>query len=246
MLLFTFAGQSEWIVLFLFGGTQWKNKKSKSLRSCQWSCQRRSSWTTPLKPCRNLYEPMSVSHILRLGQKESRWTPQPESSGIRFYRSFNSLARYLVEDHVRIILLCKSKNFVYIISGLIICFHSSRRIIIDTIIILQAFTSKNALVKVQIIAKLFPCNQIAISSPAPIYIAIHCVLPCRIKSILSVEQSSHKTVFAKVPAMGQIWRDFGHAFSFASSSSRGMYPSPSYLIWMCCTRFPLDLSGAST
>ena len=60
------------------------------------------------------------------------------------------------------------------------------------------------------------------------------------------EQSSHKTVFAKVPAMGQIWRDFGHAFSFASSSSRGIYPSPSYLIWMCCTRFPLDLSGAST
>ena len=62
----------------------------------------------------------------------------------------------------------------------------------------------------------------------------------------SPEQSSHKTVFAKVPAMGQIWRDFGHAFSFASSSSRGIYPSPSYLIWMCCTRFPLDLSGAST
>ena len=61
-----------------------------------------------------------------------------------------------------------------------------------------------------------------------------------------VEQSSHKTVFAKVPEMGKIWRDFGHAFSFASSSSRGMYPSPSYLIWMCCTRFPLDLSGAST
>ena len=60
------------------------------------------------------------------------------------------------------------------------------------------------------------------------------------------EQSSHKTVFAKVPAMGQIWRDSGHAFSFASSSSRGIYPSPSYLIWMCCTRFPLDLSGAST
>ena len=129
---------------------------------------------------------MSVSRIFRLGQKESRWTPQQESSGIRFYRSFNSLARYLVEDHVRIILLCKGKNFFYIISGLIICFHSSRRIIIDTIIILQAFTSKNALVKVQIIAKLFPCNQIAISSPAPIYIAIHCVLPCRIKSILSV------------------------------------------------------------
>ena len=56
----------------------------------------------------------------------------------------------------------------------------------------------------------------------------------------------HKTVFAKAPAMGKIWRDFGHAFSFASSSSRGIYPSPSYLIWMCCTRFPLDLSGAST
>lgn len=110
---------------------------------------------------------MSVSRILRLGQKESRWTPQQESSGIRFYRPFNSLARYLVEDHVRIILLCKGKNFFYIISGLIICFHSSRRIIIDTIIILQAFTSKNALVKVQIIAKLFPCNQIAIcSSPS--------------------------------------------------------------------------------
>ena len=62
----------------------------------------------------------------------------------------------------------------------------------------------------------------------------------------SLEQSSHKTVFAKAPEMGKIWRDFGHAFSFASSSSRGMYPSPSYLIWMCCTRFPLDLSGAST
>ena len=66
------------------------------------------------------------------------------------------------------------------------------------------------------------------------------------KTASAVEQSSHKTVFAKVPAMGQIWRDFGHAFSFASSSSRGIYPSPSYLIWMCCTRFPLDLSGAST
>ena len=66
------------------------------------------------------------------------------------------------------------------------------------------------------------------------------------KEIPLQEQSSHKTVFAKVPAMGQIWRDFGHAFSFASSSSRGIYPSPSYLIWMCCTRFPLDLSGAST
>ena len=33
-----------------------------------------------------VYEPMSVSLIFRLGQKESRWTPQPESSGIRFYR----------------------------------------------------------------------------------------------------------------------------------------------------------------
>lgn len=33
-----------------------------------------------------VYEPMSVNHILRLGQKESRWTPQQESSGIRFYR----------------------------------------------------------------------------------------------------------------------------------------------------------------
>ena len=29
-----------------------------------------------------VYEPMSVSRILRLGQKESRWTPQQESSGI--------------------------------------------------------------------------------------------------------------------------------------------------------------------
>mgnify|MGYP007122961752 FL=1 len=34
---------------------------------------------------------------------------------------------------------------------------------------------------------------------------------------------SHKTVFAKAPAMGKIWRDFGHAFSFASKSSRGIY-----------------------
>ena len=72
------------------------------------------------------------------------------------------------------------------------------------------------------------------------------VVPTIEKKGLAAEQSSHKTVFAKVPAMGQIWRDFGHAFSFASSSSRGMYPSPSYLIWMCCTRFPLDLFGAST
>ena len=55
-----------------------------------------------------------------------------------------------------------------------------------------------------------------------------------------------KQYLQKFPQWGKIWRDFGHAFSFASSSSRGMYPSPSYLIWMCCTRFPLDLSGAST
>ena len=34
---------------------------------------------------------------------------------------------------------------------------------------------------------------------------------------------SHKTVFAKAPAMGKIGRDFGHAFSFASKSSRGIY-----------------------
>ena len=69
---------------------------------------------------------------------------------------------------------------------------------------------------------------------------------CFIKKPAKVMQGLHKTVFAKAPAMGKIWRDFGHAFSFASSSSRGIYPSPSYLIWMCCTRFPLDLSGAST
>jgi hypothetical protein len=30
----------------------------------------------------SVYEPMSVSLIFRLGQKESRWTPQQESSGI--------------------------------------------------------------------------------------------------------------------------------------------------------------------
>ena len=34
---------------------------------------------------------------------------------------------------------------------------------------------------------------------------------------------SHKTVFAKAPEMGKIGRDFGHAFSFASKSSRGIY-----------------------
>ena len=69
---------------------------------------------------------------------------------------------------------------------------------------------------------------------------------CKQKARPEQMQGLHKTVFAKAPAMGKIWRDFGHAFSFASSSSRGIYPSPSYLIWMCCTRFPLDLSGAST
>ena len=29
--------------------------------------------------------------------------------------------------------------------------------------------------------------------------------------------------FANAPAMGKIGRDFGHAFSFASKSSRGIY-----------------------
>ena len=62
---------------------------------------------------------------------------------------------------------------------------------------------------------------------------------------ISQKGSSIKQYLQKFPKWGKIWRDFGHAFSFASSSSRGMYPSPSYLIWMCCTRFPLDLSGAS-
>lgn len=33
-----------------------------------------------------VYEPMSVSRLFRLEQKESRWTPQQESSGILFYR----------------------------------------------------------------------------------------------------------------------------------------------------------------
>ena len=47
-------------------------------------------------------------------------------------------------------------------------------------------------------------------------------------------QGLRKTVFAKTPTTGKIWRDFGHAFSFAFNSSRGMYPNPSYLIWMCC------------
>ena len=45
-----------------------------------------------------VYEPMSVNHILRLGQKESRWTPQQESSGIRFYRSFNVLVSNFKKD----------------------------------------------------------------------------------------------------------------------------------------------------
>ena len=45
-----------------------------------------------------VYEPMSVSRILRLGQKESRWTPQQESSGIRFYRSFNVLVSNFKKD----------------------------------------------------------------------------------------------------------------------------------------------------
>ena len=40
-----------------------------------------------------VYEPMSVSHILRLGQKESRWTPQQKSSGIRFYRFLMRLSQ---------------------------------------------------------------------------------------------------------------------------------------------------------
>jgi hypothetical protein len=45
-----------------------------------------------------VYEPMSVSLIFRLGQKESRWTPQQESSGIRFYRSFNMLVSNFKKD----------------------------------------------------------------------------------------------------------------------------------------------------
>ena len=66
------------------------------------------------------------------------------------------------------------------------------------------------------------------------------------KSEVTASRVPIKQYLQKFPQWGKIWRDFGHAFSFASSSSRGMYPSPSYLIWMCCTRFPLDLSGAST
>ena len=38
----------------------------------------------------------------------------------------------------------------------------------------------------------------------------------------------------------------GHAFSLVKSSFRGMKPSPSYWMWICCLRLPLDLSGAST
>ena len=45
-----------------------------------------------------VYEPMSVSLIFRLGQKESRWTPQQESSGIRFYRSVNVLVSNFKKD----------------------------------------------------------------------------------------------------------------------------------------------------
>ena len=66
------------------------------------------------------------------------------------------------------------------------------------------------------------------------------------KQEVPTSRVSIKQYLQKFPQWGKIWRDFGHAFSFASSSSRGIYPSPSYLIWMCCTRFPLDLSGAST
>ena len=66
------------------------------------------------------------------------------------------------------------------------------------------------------------------------------------KQEVPASRVSIKQYLQKFPQWGKIWRDFGHAFSFASSSSRGMYPSPSYLIWMCCTRFPLDLFGAST
>ena len=39
-------------------------------------------------------------------------------------------------------------------------------------------------------------------------------------------QGLRKTVFAKTPTTGKIWRDFGHACSFAFTSSRGMYPQP--------------------
>lgn len=31
-------------------------------------------------------------------------------------------------------------------------------------------------------------------------------------------------------------RGFGHAFSCAKSSFRGMNPNPSYWIWMCCLK----------
>ncbi len=42
----------------------------------------------------------------------------------------------------------------------------------------------------------------------------------------------HKTVMVKNLRMGR--RGFGHAFSCAKSSFRGMNPNPSYWIWMCC------------
>lgn len=67
--------------------------------------QRRNSCLQDGKTLENLqarpdpvYEPMSVNHILRFGQKESRWTPQQESSGIRFYRSFNVLVSNFQKD----------------------------------------------------------------------------------------------------------------------------------------------------
>ena len=55
----------------------------------------------------SVYEPMSVSRIFRLGQKESRWTPQQESSGIRFYRSFNVLVSNFKKDFLRLALSSK-------------------------------------------------------------------------------------------------------------------------------------------
>ena len=75
---------------------------------------------------------------------------------------------------------------------------------------------------------------------------IHIAVVCGFWQGASGSRVPIKQYLQKFPQWGKIWRDFGHAFSFASSSSRGIYPSPSYLIWMCCTRFPLDLSGAST
>ncbi|MDY5347266.1 MAG: hypothetical protein SPG37_06625, partial [Eubacteriales bacterium] len=48
---------------------------------------------------------------------------------------------------------------------------------------------------------------------------------------------------AKTLCFQGVRRDFGHAVSFFINSVRGIKPSPSYLMWMCCTRLPLDLSG---